>query len=88
MQKPRGASTGIKTEEGRACLIEGTRRYRGAAGIYWGLTLYAQIPRPPKDPRAPRKPNGEPPEEPLEEPEKRPPPKPPYEIPDEPPPPA
>ena len=53
--------------------------------------LYAQIPKPPKEPPPEplRKPNGEPPEDPLEPPDERPPspvPEPPYEIPPEPPP--
>ncbi len=56
------------------------------------MILYAQIPRPPKDPPpGPRKPNGEPPEDPSERPDERPPspiPEPPYEIPPEPPPPV
>ena len=52
------------------------------------MKLYAQIPRPPKDPPEPvRKPNGELPEEPLEPPDDQPPPipVPPYEVPPEPP---
>lgn len=56
------------------------------------MMLYAQIPRPPKDPPEPvRKPNGGQPEDPLEPPDDRPlppMPEPPYEVPPEPPPPA
>ncbi len=55
------------------------------------MTLYAQIPKPPKEPppEPVRKPNGEPPEDPLEPPDERPPsPEPPYEIPPELPPPV
>ncbi len=53
------------------------------------MTLYAQIPKPPKEPppEPVRKPNGEPPEDPLVPPDDRPPsPEPRYEIPPEPPP--
>ena len=52
------------------------------------MTIYAQIPKPPKDPppQPVKKPNGEPPEDPLERPDDRPPPPlPPHEIPPEPP---